>query len=133
MPNESADGTEQSTTLSSESANEGTCTRCGYHGSVWPLNQPAEIVLELDWGYCWLCLDCWQELGRFFDNESVGTETDRPPELPVGLSVFTPQGTDTPVLRTPDGNYRMDPERARDLGRLLLARTEPETERRGSQ
>ena len=76
-----------------------------------------------------LCDRCTESLGDWF----VHVETDRPPELPVGLSVFTPQGTDTPVLRTPDGNYRMDPERARDLGRLLLARTEPETERRGSQ
>lgn len=59
---------DQPNPLSDESAREGMCTRCGNHGRVWPLEQPAEIVLELEWDYYWLCLDCWRALGRFFEN-----------------------------------------------------------------
>lgn len=51
-------------------------------------------------------------------------ESERPPRLPLGISVFEPQGSDWLVLRTPDGTYRMEAERARDLARLLFARTE---------
>lgn len=51
-------------------------------------------------------------------------DTEHPPELPPGISVFEPQKAAYLVLRTPDGTYKMEPERARDLGRLLLARTE---------
>lgn len=52
--------------LSSEEAREGECTRCGSVGRVWPIEQPAEIVLELEWGYEMACLDCWHDLGEFF-------------------------------------------------------------------
>lgn len=51
-------------------------------------------------------------------------DSDRIPILPDGISVFEPEGGDCLVLRTQDGTYAMEPERARDLARLLLARTE---------
>jgi hypothetical protein len=70
-------GTDRSKPLSSKPAKEGMCTRCGAHGRVWSVEQPAEIVLELEWGYCWLCLDCWKKLGRFFQFGKSSTENQQ--------------------------------------------------------
>lgn len=66
--------------LSSADAKEGVCTRCGEAGRVWPVEQPADIVLELEWGYARLCLDCWRDLGEFFNTG----ETDSDPDPPSG-------------------------------------------------
>lgn len=70
--------------LSGANAKEGACTRCDSAGRVWPLEQPADIVMELDWGYAWLCLDCWRDLGHEFvaesesgNERSVDTDTGR--------------------------------------------------------
>lgn len=58
-------------------------------------------------------------------NDTSTPDTERTPELPKGISVFQPQGREIQVLRTPDGEtFAMEPERAYDLGRLLVARTE---------
>lgn len=63
--------------LRSEESREGKCTRCHSAGRVWPLEQPAEIVLELDWGYYWLCLDCWRDLGTFFEDQQREPGSER--------------------------------------------------------
>jgi len=70
-----SDGTERSEEpkkpFSSSDPHRGKCTRCGEVRRVWPLEQPADIVLELEWGYAWLCLPCWREMRYFIGGESA--------------------------------------------------------------
>jgi len=52
-------------TLSTAESHDGECTRCGSVRRVWPVEIPADIALELEWDYSWLCLPCWREMGPF--------------------------------------------------------------------
>jgi len=49
----------------SSDAIDGECTRCGDVCRVWAVEYPADIALELEWGYVRLCLDCWREMSEF--------------------------------------------------------------------
>lgn len=60
---------EPSKTLSDSDAITHECTRCGDVRRVWPVEYPADIALELEWGYAWLCLDCWRRMGRFIGGD----------------------------------------------------------------
>jgi hypothetical protein len=64
--------------LSDSDAIEGECTKCGDVRRVWPVEYPADIALELEWGYARLCLDCWREMGQFFN--SGADESERSPQ-----------------------------------------------------
>jgi hypothetical protein len=64
--------------LSDSDAIEGECTRCGDVRRVWPVEYPADIALELEWGYARLCLDCWRDMGQFIGN--AGDESEQTPQ-----------------------------------------------------